>query len=158
MATSKLLQSLDATFSDGTTRGITPSSRTQIETFIASQTIAANDLVALDIDNADIGKRVLNIKKADQSAPERVAVGFALDAGDAGDPIRVTISGYHKEANVKTYNAAVPEGVVQGAPFHVSAVAGQADVYKSTDADAVIGYAATTAVGNKADVIVLKQF
>ena len=151
MATSKLLQSLDATFSDGTDRGITPSSRTQIETFIASGTIVAGDLVSLDIENSDIGKRALNIVQSDDGDPNRVVVGFALHGGSAGDPIRVTISGYHKDANVTT-------GLNRSAPVQVGSVPGRADVHTTTKADIVIAFLATPESGNKADVIVLKQF
>ena len=150
MATNTLLQSLNDSANQATTGS---SNRRQVETFIASSAIAANDLVALDIGTSNDSDKALYIVKANRSAAGTVvAIGFALDAAASpGELVRVTIAGIHESANV---NAAV--GV--GARFIASdTVSGRAEEYTGAESVPVIGYACDAAVANVATVIVTKQ-
>ena len=150
MATNTLLQSLNDSDNQATTGS---SNRRQVETFIASSAIAANDLVALDISIPNDSDKALYIVKANRSAAATVvAIGFALEAGAAiGDLVRVTIAGVHESANVHS-------GVVLGSRLMSSGVAGQAEVYTGSENVPVIAYACEAAVANVATVIVIKQF
>ena len=65
MASATYLQSLDSVYEDGTSRGVTPSNRRQIETFIAKEVIAIGDWVAFDIAATADGDVTLGVFKAD---------------------------------------------------------------------------------------------
>lgn len=96
MASATYLQSLDATYEDGTSRGATPSNRRQIETFIASNATAApiaiGDVVAFRFADAnDPGTATLHVGKA---AADKHCMGVALQAASTdGDQIEVCIGG-----------------------------------------------------------------
>lgn len=148
MATNTLLQSLNDSANQATTGS---SNRRQVETFIASSAIAANDLVALDIGTSNDSDKALYIIKADSSTGAGVvAIGFALDAAASpGDLVRVTIAGVHESANVDT--------TVLGDRLKVSSTAGRAGVYGAGDTVPVLGYAVEADTANVATVIVIKQ-
>ena len=95
MASATYLQSLDSVYENGDSRGVTPSNRRQIETFIAKEIIAIGDWVAFDIAATADGDVTLGVYKADSnSVPVRPAVGVALHAATAAeDKIEVCISG-----------------------------------------------------------------
>ena len=99
MASATYLQSLDATYEDGTSRGVTPSNRRQIETYLAAESLAIGDVVTFDYANADDGKKTLYVKKASKAAAKRNAIGVVLAAAssdgslDTDAPIRVVIGG-----------------------------------------------------------------
>ena len=95
MASATYLQSLDSVYENGDSRGVTPSNRRQIETFIAKEIIAIGDWVAFDISATADGDVTLGVYKADSnSSPVRPAVGVALHAATAAeDKIEVCISG-----------------------------------------------------------------
>ena len=148
MASSTLLQSLD---DSSNSIGLTASNRRQTETFIASEAIAANDLVCLDFSKTDDGDKSLYIKKANSSAGATVgAIGFAIGAAAAGERCIVTVAGIHQSANVATLSA--------GDRLKVSSTGGQAGVYLHTDTVPVLGYACEADSGNVATVFVIKQF
>ena len=148
MATNTLLQSLNDSANQATTGS---SNRRQVETFIASSAIAANDLVALDIGTSNDSDKALYIIKADSTTGAGVvAIGFALDAAASpGDLVRVTIAGVHESANVDT--------TVLGDRLKVSSTAGRARVYGAGDTVPVLGYAVEADTANVATVIVIKQ-
>lgn len=148
MATNTLLQSLNDSANQATTGS---SNRRQVETFIASSAIAANDLVALDIGTSNDSDKALYIIKADSTTGAGVvAIGFALDAAASpGDLVRVTIAGVHESANVDT--------TVLGDRLKVSSTAGRAGVYGAGDTVPVLGYAVEADTANVATVIVIKQ-
>ena len=149
MATSTLLQSLDL---DANQMGVTASNRRQVESFIAGEAIAANDLVCLDFSQSQDADKVVVIKKADSTAAETVAaIGFALNAAAANEVCRVTIAGIHVSANVDGTTA-------KGDRLKVSATAGRAGVYANTDTVPIIGYAVEDDTANVATVFVIKQF
>ena len=170
MASATYLQSLDSVYEDGTSRGITPSNRRQIESFIASAAIVAGDLVSLDISKiaaanpgvpaskgwseAAIADAVLYIKKADSTtSPGVAASGFALEAATAaGDVIKVTVAGIHAEAKLAA-------AVNQGDRLKVTGTPGEAAAYGAGDTVPVIGYAlADFDAAAKTPVFVIKQF
>ena len=64
MATNTLLQYLQSDDGSGVALGITPSNRRQVERFIASGTIAAGDIVCLDITKTADGDKSLFVTKA----------------------------------------------------------------------------------------------
>ena len=149
MATNTLLQSLNDSANQATTGS---SNRRQVETFIASSAIAANDLVALDIGTSNDSDKALYIVKANRATPAlKASIGFALDAAAAaGDLVRVTIAGVHESANVHA-------AVVVGSSLMSSGVAGQAEVFTGSENVPMIAYACDIAVANVATVIVIKQ-
>lgn len=153
MATSTLLQLLDSTYGDGTTKiGLTASNRRQVETFIASEAIAANDLVCLDFSKAGDGDKGLYIKKADGASGATVAaIGFAISAAAAGADCRVTVAGIHESANVAG-------ATVEGSRLMVGGTAGQAAIYTAADTVPIIAYACEADTANVATVFVIKQF
>jgi hypothetical protein len=152
MATNTLLQYLQSTDGDGVALGITSSNRRQVERFIASSAIAANDLVALDFSKTADGDKALYIIKADDSLISQVAIGFALNAAtDAGDEVNVTIAGIHESANVHS-------SVAAGDRLIISPVAGQAEVIAATDTSPIVAVAVEADTANVATVFVLKQF
>ena len=153
MATSTLLQLLDSTYGDGTTKiGLTASNRRQVETFIASGPIAANDLVCLDFAQAGDGDKGLYIKKADGGSGATVAaIGFAISPAAAGDSCQVAVAGIHEKANVDGATA-------QGNRLIVGATAGRAAIYTAADTVPIIAYACEADTANVATVFVIKQF
>jgi len=154
MATNTILQYLDSQASDGSSYGVSASNRRQIQKFIASETIVANDLVSLDLSKTADGDKGLFIVKADVgTGTDSCAIGFAIDGGAAGEAISVTIAGIHENANVAAATAA-------GSPLCVGSTAGRAAVYTASVLYPVIAIAAEddSAVTNQATVCVLKQF
>ena len=152
MATSTLLQYLQADDGSGTALGITASNRRQVERYIAGGTIAANDLVAFDFSKTADGEIALTVVKADSGSANSIAVvGFALEAASAGGELNVTVAGIHVSANVAG-------AVAKGDRLSISAVAGQADTYVNSDTVPIIGYAVEDDAANIASVMVIKQF
>jgi hypothetical protein len=143
---------MQSTDGDGVALGITSSNRRQVERFIASSAIAANDLVALDFSKTADGDKALYIIKADDSLISQVAIGFALNAATAaGDEVNVTIAGIHESANVVGTTAA-------GDRLIISSVAGQVKVILATDTSPIVAVAVEADTANVATVFVLKQF
>ena len=162
MASATYLQSLDSVYENGDSRGITPSNRRQIESFIVAEPIAKNDMVCLDLAQTGAGKQVLYIKTANRSTgPTCLAIGFALEAATAADvtagkAIQVTVAGAHLDAAVVT-GAAVGARLI--APdVGGGGVAGRAEEYTGAESVPTIAYALELAAGNVADVFVIKQF
>ena len=152
MATNTLLQYLQPDDGSGTSLGVTPSNRRQVERFIASHAIAVNDLVALDFSKTADGDKALYVRKALDSEISQVAIGFALNAAAAaGDEVNVTIAGIHESANVNGSTAA-------GDRLIISSVAGQAKVIASSDTSPIVAVAVEADTANVATVFVLKQF
>jgi hypothetical protein len=132
MATSSLIQSLDATYSDGTTLGLTPSNRRIEETFIANGTITAGQWVALDLTvaNSD-GDKSLKVVAADGNASAgagitstaSVVVGVALTGATTGQRVDVVTRGMC-EASVTEAGA----GILVGDALQISNTAGSAAI------------------------------
>lgn len=132
--------------------GVAAMNRRQVETFVASETIAANDLVSLDLSKTSDGDKGIFVVKADtDTATDKCAVGFALNAAEEGETVDVTIAGIHTSANVDTATAA-------GDSLCVGATDGQADVYEAGFEVPIIAIAAEAATANVATVFVIKQF
>lgn len=141
--------------------GISAMNRRQVETFIASEAIAANDLVSLDLSKTNDGDKGIFIVKADSgTATDSCAVGFALnEATAAGEKVDVTIAGIHVSANVASTTAA-------GSRLIVGSTAGQAAVAPDIDEGGsatvaqrpLIAIAAEADTANVATVFVIKQF
>ena len=153
MASATYLQSLNVLNADGTDIAGFPSNRRQVESFIAGDVIAANDLVALDLSASSLGKQAVTIIKADKNTDAKcIAIGFALNAAAAaGDTVEVTIAGIHESANVHVDAAA-------GKPLTVSTVAGRAAIYANSDTQTIVAYAMAADTANVGPVFVIKQF
>ena len=156
MATNTLIQKLD---SDGNV-SVATSHRSQYETFIASETIAANDLVAVDFGKSSDADKALYVVQADSgSATDKCAVGFAVNGGAAGALIKVTVSGIHESANVDG-------STVQGSRLIVGSTAGRAGLAADINEGGasvvaqfpIIAIACEADATNVATVFVLKQF
>lgn len=156
MATNTLIQKLD---SDGNV-SVATSHRSQYETFIASETIAANDLVAVDFSKSSDADKALYVVKADSGVGTDIcAVGFAVNGGAAGSLIKVTVSGIHVSANVNGSTA-------QGNRLIISATAGRAGIATNINEAGsasvpqlpIVAIACEAATGTVATVFVLKQF
>jgi len=131
MATSTLIQNLDgsAFVSSTTVPGsytsvATPdvSNRRQVETFIAGGTVAAGDVVALDVSKTGALK-ALTVVEAPANAGA-LAIGVCLGSAEsdglltAGSKINVVVTGYVASADVET-------GVAAGQALVVGATAGR---------------------------------
>jgi len=131
MATSTLIQNLDgsAFVSSTTVPGsytsvATPdvSNRRQVETFIAGGTVAAGDVVALDVSKTGALK-ALTVVEAPANAGA-LAIGVCLGSAEsdgsltAGSKINVIVTGYVASADVET-------GVAAGQALVVGATAGR---------------------------------
>ena len=148
MATSTLLQTLDA---DANQMGVTASNRRQVETFIANATIAAGDLLSLDLAQAANADKALYVKVADTGSDDtRCAVGVALHAATAGDPISAVIAGL-VEAKVKA-------GTARGTRMAIYSTAGILEPYQASFEDPIFAVTGAAESGGKAIVFVLKQF
>lgn len=153
MATSTLLQKLYAADESGVGEdSVLVSNRRQVETFFASEAISDGDLVCLDISKTSDGDKMSYIKKLKTDAgATAVAIGIADEAIASGDSGRVVIKGFKADANIAT-------GAAVGERFVGTSTAGRGDVLANTSTIPALGYVVTTASGNQADVIVLKQF
>ena len=106
MATQNVIQYLEedrySALPGGATEAVGPESmnRRQTETFIASGTIAAGDVVAFDTGKTG-ADRVLYVAQAGVVANGNgLCVGAAVRAATAGEKVEVVVSGY---ADVKTH-------------------------------------------------------
>ena len=158
MATQNIIQYLEtsqynALPSGGTVAvGIEAMNRSQVETFIAAETIAANDLVSLDLSQTNDGDKGIYVVKADTgTATDKCAIGFALTGAATGETVNVTIAGIHESANVAG-------ATIAGSPLCAGGTNGQAAVYAGTEALPVVAIAAEADTANVATVFVIKQF
>jgi hypothetical protein len=159
MSTQNIIQYLEtsqynALPSGGTTSvGVGAMNRRQVETFIAAEAIAANDLVSLDLSKTSDGDKGIYIVKADTgTATDKCAIGFALNgATAAGETVDVTVAGIHESANVDGATAA-------GDTLCIGSTAGRASIYLNTDVVPIIAIAAEADTANVATVFVIKQF
>jgi hypothetical protein len=159
MSTQNIIQYLEtsqynALPSGGTTSvGVGAMNRRQVETFIAAEAIAANDLVSLDLSKTGDGDKGIYIVKADTgTATDKCAIGFALNgATAAGETVDVTVAGIHVAANVASTSGA-------GLSLCVGSTAGRASLYTNTDVVPIIAISAEADTSNVATVFVIKQF
>ncbi len=130
MATSSLIQYLEATDAAGTTLGLTPSNRRVEETFIASSAITVGQWVALDLTTTlSDGDKSLKVAPADGNGGSgtgitslnSVVVGVALTAAAAGDKVEVVTRGMC-EASVSESGS----GINVGDALQISNTAGTA--------------------------------
>jgi len=155
MATSTLIQNLDgsAFVSSTTVPGsytsvATPdvSNRRQVETFIAGGTVAAGDVVALDVSKTGALK-ALTVVEAPANAGA-LAIGVCLGSAESdgsltsGSKINVVVTGYVASADVET-------GVAAGQALVVGATAGRfaALANAATSTSAVFISGAVTGTG-----------
>lgn len=141
--------------------GVSAMHRRQVETFIASEAIAANDLVSLDLSKTADGDKGIFVVQANTGTPtDSCAVGFALNgATAAGEKVHVTIAGIHESANVEA-------ATVAGSRLTVGGTAGRASVAPDIDEGGaavlkqqpLIAIAAEAHTANVATVFVIKQF
>lgn len=148
MATSTLIQFL-AEGEAGDT-----SNRRQLETFLASGTIAKGDWVQFDDSKSD-ADRVLFVKEAATVATKgnAAAFGVAIDDAAADEQVRVVVSGYVSEASVA--GATVAGSALVG-PI---GTAGQAEIeVPGTTTGSVCGIALDADTAGYAPVYVIAKF
>jgi len=131
--------------------GVAAMNRRQVETFIASEAITANDLVSLDLSKTSDGDKGIFVAQANSTGTDKCAIGFALNDAEEGETVDVTIAGIHTSANVDA-------AVVAGDSLCVGATSGQADVYEAGFTFPIIAIAAEADSTNVATVFVIKQF
>jgi len=126
--------------------------RRKVETFIASEAIAARDVVSLDGSQSADGDKALYIVKADTgTGTDSIPVGVALDAAAAaGDEVRVIVRGV-AEANVAGTTAA-------GSSLTIGSTAGQLAVYANTDTTRIVAQAFEADTANVATVYVYPAY
>jgi hypothetical protein len=167
MASATYLQSLDATYEDGTSRGVTPSNRRQIETFIASDAkatpIAIGDVVCFKFAHGnDPGTATLHAAKAPAG---KHCMGVALSAADEDNQeIEVCISGVCEAAVSGTKTGGGNQVIASGDYISLSSVPADAGKYyfytAGTDAcpDAILIDGVGGGASGVVTVIVLKKF
>jgi hypothetical protein len=131
--------------------GVAAMNRRQVETFIASEAITANDLVSLDLSKTSDGDKGIFVAQANSTGTDKCAIGFALNDAEEGETVDVTIAGIHTSANVDA-------AVAAGDSLCVGATSGQADVYEAGFTFPIIAIAAEADATNVATVFVIKQF
>ena len=135
--------------------------RRQVETFVASEAIAAGDVVSLDLSKTADGDKGIFVSKADTgTATDRAAVGVALAAAAAeGDKVEVCVRGVC-EANVDGATAA-------GDLLQISSTAGRLEPRTVAvdeggaaqfDLYPIVAIASEADTANVATVFVYKQF
>jgi hypothetical protein len=154
MATSNLLQKLDGE----TEFGGSTSNRRTIETFLAGAAIVAGDVVMWDTTQTGADKALYVKQSAPRALGQPLACGVALNAGAAGDRIKVVTSGY-----VAGVNCTVNTGtIVLGDPLVASVVtAGEVEVRVAADTARTFGVAleiADATTVNTVTMIVYPQF
>jgi len=143
MATSTLLQCLN----EGSEFGVEASNRSRFETFIASETVAAEDTVSLDLSKTDVGDKAIFIKKAGTGdtatmVPVGVVVRSAESDGSLGAGSRVLV------CTRGLVDAKVTGTVAQGDTLAMTATDGQLDnAVAATDKVVAIAAAARTGAG-----------
>lgn len=121
--------------------------RRKIESFIASEAIAAGDVVSLDGTKADADVALYVTKGDSGNAADSIPVGIALDAASAaGQQIRVVVRGI--------VDANVAGATVAGNSLAISATAGQLGVYVNTDTTRIVAVALEADTANVATVYV----
>jgi hypothetical protein len=154
MATSTLVQYLESTDAAGADLGITPSYRSQFETFIATEAIALGQAVGMDLSQSTDAKRALSVRLCDGNVGDRKNfVGVATHAAAVGERVKVCLSGFCE--------AKIENGVTQGAPLTLSVNVGNLDGYQAADVLAVAGYCVDANSSGSAairTVILIKQF
>lgn len=161
MATNTLIQYLEtsaypADQRDGASEavGFSVMNRRQIETFVAGGTIAANELVALDLTETGLGVKAATVVPADSTSGNTViAIGFALNGASEGENVDVTIAGVHETAAIEA-----GQTVAVGERLCISDTAGDARVYLNADDVPIVAYAMTAESGGTCSVFVIKQF
>lgn len=156
MATSTLLQYLEGTANlaaGGTTPvGVSPSDRTQAETFLCETVIAKGALVAVDVSkmgtDASGGLTALTVVTADfNSAPvQKVVVGVAAEAitgtATSPQPVKVIVRG-------PVSGVPVIGATAVGSPLCLdeAGAAGAAEVYTAAKVGHIVAYALTSTGG-----------
>jgi len=142
MATSTLIQYLESAQVTGlgtsVAVGRATSDRSQIETFIAKEAIAAGDLVAFDYAATEAGDVTLGVFKADAAplpgVPVRTPFGVALTGAADGKKVTVVLSG---AASVLVAANATGTDFPLGTLLQVTGNAGEAGVASAASAQPV---------------------
>lgn len=139
MATSTIIQYLESAQVTGlgaaVAVGRATMNRSQVETFIAKETILAGDLVAFDYAATEAGDVTLGVFKADgNSTPVRTPFGVALTGASTGKKVVVVLSGV---ANVLVAANATGTDFPLGTLLQVTNNAGEAGVASAASAQPV---------------------
>jgi len=169
MATSTLINYLETSLVTGLGTSVSVGNetmdRSQVETFIAKETLLVGDWVAFDYSATNSGDVTLGVYKADgNSSPVRTPFGVVLGSAEtsglltAGKKVKVCISG--------VCNALVGDnagaGNAIGTLLQITNTAGQVDAASAASAQPVCGILAETvgagAGATQKRVVVIKQF
>ena len=145
MATQNIIQYLE------TGVGIEAMNRRQVETFIASEAIAAGDALSLDLAQANDGDKAIHVMKADTGTnAKRCGIGVAIGDAAAGETVDVCIAGM--------CSAKVKAGTGVGDRLSIYSTVGILEPYQATFEDPILAVAGSAESGGKATVFVIKQF
>jgi hypothetical protein len=148
MATSTILQTLNPAANGGLASA---SHRRQVETYIASGTIAKGDVVAFD-DGKTGADRALYVEQAGIVATGNgLAAGVALNDAVANGYVQVVVAGYVE--SVSCAGGVGTAAVVNAA----GTAAGQVEAAAATDT-VVFGVTVGPVAGSRVDMIVFKRF
>jgi len=152
MATNTLLQRLPTpgeSFTD-----LNESNRRQVETFIASEAILANQAVCFDMAKANDAEKVVFVKVANTTAATACCIGIAREAAAIGARVEVVISGITEFIS--------SGGATAGDSLSVSttgAETGRLRTYVATYLQPIVAYAVdTVGAGNTGTAIFYKRF
>lgn len=160
MSSANVLQSLN-TSADGA--GVTSSNRRVSEIFIASENLAANTVVSLDLSQSDVSDKALYVKTADTS--DACPIGVIEQDYAAGEDVTVILRGI-VDAKVNSTNPTYTDIAVGDAL--VSRIAGGVLVAAGIDengtaafnlkAATAIALAASSNTAETISVFVIKNF
>jgi len=160
MATSTLVQSLNASYVDGFGASVSVPNvvnRRQTEIFLASATVAVSDAVAFDLSKTLDSDKTLYVIKADTDVATSTAIiGVVLGSAEtsgaltAGSKILVALTG--------VVSANVDGATVAGSNLTVGATAGQFAVASAAATYPTVAIALEADTSNIAKVLMLKQF
>jgi hypothetical protein len=147
MATSQLLQSLNTAANQ---MGKSTSDRRTVETFLAGAAIDKRDAVSFDMAQTADSDKTLYVQVANTGADAtKCFVGVALEAAAAGDAVRVCIGGICQLNCTAT---------AAGVTLSISGSGGRCIDFVGGSVLQKVAVACEAHSGNKATVIVLKQF
>lgn len=170
MATSTLINYLESNLTTGLGATVAVSTQTmdrsQVETFIAKETLLVGDWVAFDYAATNAGDVTLGVYKADgNSTPVRTPFGVVIGSAEtsglltAGKKVKVCISGVCNAAiSANASGADYPVGTL----LQITNAAGEAAIASAASAQPICGILTEVQANGAAlaqkRVVVIKQF
>ena len=170
MATSTLINYLESNLTTGLGASVAVSTQTmdrsQVETFIAKETLLVGDWVAFDYAATNAGDVTLGVYKADSnSSPVRTPFGVVIGSAEtsglltAGKKVKVCISGV---CNAFVGDNGGAGHAATGVLLQITNTAGAADIASAASAQPICGILAEVVPAGAGvtskRVVVIKQF